>query len=53
LVTEFYLTPMLRLGYAYDVPSSALRNYSTGSHELMLGVDLGFSKQKIVSPKLF
>lgn len=53
LITEFYLNPMLRIGYSYDVPISSLRNYSTGSHELMLGVDFGFSKQKIVSPKLF
>jgi type IX secretion system PorP/SprF family membrane protein len=53
LVTEFYLRPNLRLGYAYDVPTTALRNYSTGSHELMLGMDFGFAKEKIVSPKLF
>lgn len=53
LITEFYLNSQLRVGYAYDVPTSALRNYSTGSHELMLGFDFGFAKQKIVSPKLF
>lgn len=53
LITEFYLTKSLRIGYAYDVPTNTLRNYSTGSHELVLGLDFGFAKRKIVSPKLF
>ncbi|MFH2144121.1 MAG: type IX secretion system membrane protein PorP/SprF [Bacteroidota bacterium] len=29
------------IGYAFDYTFSTLRNYSTGSHEFMIGVDLG------------
>jgi type IX secretion system PorP/SprF family membrane protein len=52
-MTEVYLTRMLRLGYAYDFANSAARSYFGDSHELMLGIDLGFGKTRIVSPKLF
>jgi hypothetical protein len=27
---------MLRIGYSYDVTTSKLKNYSSGSHEIML-----------------
>jgi len=28
-------------GYAYDAALSAIRNYSSGSHEVMVGIRLG------------
>lgn len=31
-----FTNSMLRLGYSYDVTTSAIRNYSSGSHEVML-----------------
>jgi hypothetical protein len=27
---------MMRIGYSYDVTTSKLRNYSSGSHEIMV-----------------
>lgn len=48
-----YPTRLLRIGYAYDYATTAIRDYSTGSHELMIGFDFGFQKVKMVSPKLF
>lgn len=50
---QLYLTKLLRLGYAYDHDISALSDYNSGSHEFMLGFDIGFQKVKMVSPKLF
>lgn len=32
---------MLTIGYAYDMTLTKLKNYSTGTHELMLGVKFG------------
>jgi type IX secretion system PorP/SprF family membrane protein len=31
------ITPNLRLGYAYDLTTSDLKDYSNGTHEIMLG----------------
>lgn len=33
------------IGYAFDFTFSNLKNYSTGSHEFMIGVDLGKSSE--------
>jgi type IX secretion system PorP/SprF family membrane protein len=53
LMVEFWPTSQLRIGYAYDMTTSALRQYSTGSHELSLGFDFAFKKGKVVSPRYF
>ncbi len=34
------ITPKIRLAYAYDLPLSALSNYHTGSHEVMINYNL-------------
>ncbi len=53
LMAEFWPTSQLRIGYAYDMTTSALRQYNTGSHELSLGFDFAFKKGKVVSPRYF
>jgi type IX secretion system PorP/SprF family membrane protein len=53
LMAEFWLSPQLRLGYAYDMTTSALRQFNSGSHELSLGFDFAFKKGKVVSPRYF
>lgn len=50
---QYFITPGLRLGYAYDYSLTALRDYTDGTHELMLGIDFGFSKRKMINPRLF
>lgn len=52
-MVEFWPTQQLRIGYAYDLTTSALSNYNTGSHELSLGFDFAFKKGKVVSPRYF
>jgi hypothetical protein len=34
----------LRIGYAFDITTTDLKNYSSGSHEVMLGITFGDSK---------
>lgn len=41
-------TSMLRLGYSYDVTTSELKNYSSGSHELMLNYCFKIVKPKVI-----
>ena len=50
---EYQVNPMFRIGYAYDMTTTALRRYSGGSHEIMLGIDLGRDPVRIKTPRYF
>lgn len=50
---EMQINPQLRFGYAYDMTLTRIREYSRGSHELMLRYELGFAKKKILTPRYF
>ena len=52
-MAEYQITPQLRIGYAYDMTTSRLRNFNSGSHEVMLGVDFGRDLLKIKTPRYF
>jgi len=52
---EFYATPELRIGYAYDFTTSGLSTYQTGSHELSLGLTFKTKKDRhyMANPRYF
>lgn len=50
---EYQVSPQLRIGYAYDMTTSRLRTYTTGSHEVMLGFDFGRDLIRIKTPRYF
>ncbi len=52
-MVEYQVSPQMRIGYAYDMTTSKLRNYNTGSHEVMLGIDFGKDLVKIKTPRYF
>lgn len=52
-MVEYQVNPHLRIGYAYDMTTSLLRTYSSGTHEIMLGVDLGHELIRIKTPRYF
>ena len=52
-MVEYQVTPQLRIGYAYDMSTSRLRSYTSGSHEIMIGFDLGRDLIKIKTPRYF
>lgn len=52
-MVEYQINPQLRIGYAYDMTTSRLRNYTSGSHEVMLGLDLGRELVRIKTPRYF
>lgn len=50
---EYQVNHIFRVGYAYDMTTSALRRYNGGSHEVMLGIDLGRAPIMIKNPRYF
>ncbi len=50
---EFQISHLLRVGYAYDMNTSRLRHFNGGSHEVMLGIDLGREPILIKNPRFF
>ncbi len=53
LMVEYQINKKFRLGYSYDLTLSRLRNYQSGSHEIMLGYDFGYNILKIKNPRYF
>ncbi len=50
---EIQANNQFRIGYAYDYTISDLTRYNSGSHELMLRYELGFRRDRIISPRYF
>ncbi|MBK7946549.1 MAG: type IX secretion system membrane protein PorP/SprF [Flavobacteriales bacterium] len=53
LMAQYHITDDFTAGYAYDITLSPLRNYSGGSHEIMLGYEFGKRAKGIRSPRYF
>jgi type IX secretion system PorP/SprF family membrane protein len=52
-IAEYQANFRFRIGYAYDATFSNLKNYSAGSHEVMIGYDFGKDLIKIKTPRYF
>lgn len=50
---EYQISPTIRTGYAHDFAVNGLRTFAGGSHEIMIGLDLGASDAKTRSPRYF
>ena len=50
---EIQVTPELRIGYARDFTLSAIRDYSAGSNEILIGFDFGQGISAKRSPRYF
>lgn len=53
LMAGFQITDGLFLGYGYDLETTRLRRYNSGSHEVFLRFELFNRNDKIVSPRFF
>ena len=49
----FQITDGLFVGYSYDMETTELRNYNSGSHEVFLRFELFTKVSKMVSPRFF
>lgn len=52
-ILEVQATAQIRIGYSYDYSTTRLRNFNSGSHEIMLRYEFGFERGKILSPRYF
>ncbi len=50
---EIQISKQLRFGYSYDFTLTDIKDYSNGSHEIMLGYDFGYDITKIKTPRYF
>ena len=50
---EVQLTDQFRFGYAYDRTMSQLQSVAPSSHEIMIRYELGFGKNRILTPRYF
>lgn len=46
-------TDQIRVGYAYDMGTSALTKKALGSHEIMISYDPVFTRERVRSPRYF
>lgn len=49
----FQVTDGLFIGYSYDMDTTKLKNYNSGSHEIFLRFELFSKVNKMVSPRFF
>ncbi len=49
----FYLPKEITIAYSYDRTISKAKYFNKGSHEIMLGYDLSFTKKGIRTPRFF
>ncbi|MCV6631552.1 MAG: type IX secretion system membrane protein PorP/SprF [Flavobacteriaceae bacterium] len=51
---DFQLTPKMRVGYAYDIPTATTRPYTSGTHEVLFIYEVNTKKKnKYRSPRYF
>lgn len=52
-IAQWIFNNKLRLGYAVDFTTTNLKNYHSGTHEIMISYELRTLKEKFVSPRYF
>jgi len=53
LMAGFQVSDGMYIGYGYDLETTKLRNYNSGSHEIFLRFELFKRQDRIVSPRFF
>ena len=50
VMVEYMFSKSLRVGYAYDITLTELNDYSSGTHEIMVGLEFG-KKEPYLTPR--
>lgn len=54
LMAGFHISDQMFIGYGYDLETTRLNNYNSGSHELFLRFELSKkNNEKVISPRFF
>jgi type IX secretion system PorP/SprF family membrane protein len=53
LLAGFQVSQGLYIGYGYDLETTKLANYNSGSHEIFLRFELFNKQERVVSPRFF
>lgn len=53
VMVEYQTNLFFRIGYAYDITFSDIRKYSSGSHEIVIGIDFGKELVAKKTPRYF
>lgn len=53
ILAEIQLFEQFRLGYAFDYSHTKLKEYNSGTHEIMLRYEFGYDKGKMITPRYF
>lgn len=52
-IADFQVSRQFRVGYAYEIATGEIRDYTSGSHEILLIYEFKFLKNKQKSPRYF
>jgi type IX secretion system PorP/SprF family membrane protein len=52
-IIEYQANKRFRIGYSYDFTLTEIGNYSSGSHEIMIGYDFGKDLVNVKTPRFF
>jgi type IX secretion system PorP/SprF family membrane protein len=52
-IAQWIINNDMRIGYAYDLSTTKLQNYHSGSHEIMISYELKTLKDLVASPRYF
>ena len=50
---QLQVTNQLKVGYAYDVSANDLSTFNNGTHEILIGWEFNFGREKVRSPRYF
>ncbi|MCF8357396.1 MAG: type IX secretion system membrane protein PorP/SprF [Prolixibacteraceae bacterium] len=52
-MVQMQVTEQLKIGYAYDLTTTELGQYNSGTHEIYLNFDFSFGRGRVRSPRYF
>jgi len=52
-MVQYQFTPQFGVGYAFDMTTNEMRNYNSGTHEIMISYEFNFKKDKVQNPRYF